>query len=208
MVTHCYNSYTLLEARISKTFPREAQNTIFGIKLIVEEPAAWPLFMRNHPIFVLEKTWDEKTRLPKTYKLQSSDSQNKIKAEVHQDSGKLGVKITINKSIPEFEKGAKKVNLDYAHSFMEFENVLQGQYKTAWKQVVHEHFPEPTDPENVPVKQVCSSDANFCCAVELFITKVLHKKKPRDWQYIYMMPGGNHNIQKKIKMSPLNHLYG
>ncbi len=76
------------------------------------------------PHFVLEKTWDKKTRLPNTYKLQSSDSQNKIKAEVHQDSGKLRVKFTIKKMIPEFEKGAKKVNLDYAHSFVEFENVL------------------------------------------------------------------------------------
>jgi hypothetical protein len=90
---------------------------------------------------------------------------------------------------------------------MEFKNVLQGQYKTAQKQVVHEHFPEPTDLENVPVEQDCSSEANFCHAVELFITKVLHEKKPQDWQYIYMMPGGDHNIQKKIKTSPLNHLH-
>ncbi len=139
--------------------------------------------------------------------MQSCDSQNKIKAEVHQDSGKLGVEFTINKKIPEFEKGAKKVNLDYAHSFMEFKNVLKGHYKTAWKQVVHEHFPELTDPENVPVEQDCSSETNSRCAVELFITKVLHKKKPWDQQYIYMMPGGNHNVQKKIKTSPIDHLH-
>ncbi len=72
--------------------------------------------------------------------------------------------------------------------------MLQGQYKTAWKQVVHEHFLEPTNPENVPVEQDCSSEANFCRAVVLFITKILHKKKPWDRQYIYMMPGGNHNV--------------
>jgi hypothetical protein len=159
------------------------------------------------PHFVLEKTWDKKTRLPETYKLQGSNSWNKIKAEIHQDSGKLGVEFTINKTIPEFEKGAKKVNLDYAYSFVEFENVFQGQYKTAWKQVAHEHFPEPTDPENVPVEQDCSSEANFRRAVELVITKVLHEKKPRDQQHIYMMPSGNHNIQKKIKTSPLDHLH-
>jgi hypothetical protein len=35
--------------------------------------------------FVVENTWDEKTQLPKTYKLQRNDSCNKIKAEVHQD---------------------------------------------------------------------------------------------------------------------------
>jgi hypothetical protein len=109
--------------------------------------------------------------------------------------------------IAEFEKGAKKVNFDYAHSFVEFKNMLQGQYKTAWKPVAHKHFPEPTNPENVPVKQDCSSEANFRHAVELFITNVLHNKKLRDQQYIYMMPGGNHNVQKKIKTSPLNHLY-
>ncbi len=159
------------------------------------------------PHFVLEKIWEEKTRLPETYKLQSSDSQNKVKAEVHQDSGKLGVEFTINETIPEIEKGAENVNLDYAHSFVEFKNVLQGQYKTAWKQVVHEHLPEPINPENVPVEQDCSSKANFLHAVEHFITKVLHKKKPRDWQYIYMMPGGDHNVQKKIKTSPLDHLH-
>jgi hypothetical protein len=77
---------------------------------------------------------------------------------------------------------------------VEFENVLQGQYKNAWKQVVHEHFVEPINPENVLVDQDCSSEANFRHAVELFITKVLHEKKPWDWPYIYMMPGGNHNV--------------
>jgi hypothetical protein len=139
--------------------------------------------------------------------LQSSNSRNKIKAKVHQDSGKLGVEFTINKMIPEFEKGTKKINLDYTHSFVEFKNVLQGQYKTAWKQVIHEHFPEPTNPENVSVKQDRSSEANFHCAVELFITKVLHEKKPRNQQYIYMIFVGDHNVRKKIKTSPLDHLH-
>ncbi len=72
------------------------------------------------PHFVLEKTRAEKTKLPETYKLQSNDSWNKINAEVHQDSGKLGVKLNINKTIPKFEKGTKKVNLDCAHFFVEF----------------------------------------------------------------------------------------
>jgi hypothetical protein len=85
--------------------------------------------------------------------------------------------------------------------------VFQGQYKTAWKQVVQEHFREPTDLENVPVKQDCSSEMNFCYALELFIIKVLHEKKPQDQQFIYMMPSDNHNIQKKIKMNPINHLH-
>jgi hypothetical protein len=63
--------------------------------------------------------------------LQSNDSCNKVKAKVHQDSGKLGAKFTMNKTILEFKKGGKKININYAHSFMEFENMLQGQYRTA-----------------------------------------------------------------------------
>ncbi len=82
-------------------------------------------FYEKLPHFVLEKIWDEKTQLPKTYKLQSNNSRNKIKAEVHQDSGKLGIEFTVNKTIPDFKNGAKKINLDFSHSFVEFENVLQ-----------------------------------------------------------------------------------
>ncbi len=108
---------------------------------------------------------------------------------------------------PQLQKGAKKTNLDYSHSFVEFNNVLQGQYKTTWNQVIHKNFPELTDPEMVPTKQDCSSKANFCHAVELFIIKALHKKKPWDQQYIYMMPGDDYNIWKKIKTSPIDHLH-
>ncbi len=157
------------------------------------------------PHFVLEKIWDKKTQLPETYKLQSNNSCKKIKAKVHQDGGKLGIEFTVNKTNPDFKKGAKKINLNFY--FVEFENVLQGQYKTAWKQVVHKHFPELTDPENVPTKQNCSTEENFCRAVELFIIKALHEPKPQDQQYIYMMPNGNYNVQKKIKTSPIDHLH-
>jgi hypothetical protein len=62
------------------------------------------------PHYLLAKTWDEKTSLPEIYKLQSNDSHNKVKAKVHKDSGKLSVKFTVNKSIPDFNKGAKKIS--------------------------------------------------------------------------------------------------
>ncbi len=185
---HCLSSYTLLEARISKTFPREAVNNHFWYQTNSRAASAMASSYEKPPHFVLEKTWDKKTQLPKTYKLQSNDSRDKIKAKVHQDSRKLGIEFRVDKKIPDFEKWAKKINLDFLHSFVEFENVLQGQYKTALKQVVQEHFPEPTDLENVPPKQHCHR------AVELFIIKALHKPKPQDRQYIYMMPGGNYNV--------------
>jgi hypothetical protein len=112
--------------------------------------------------------------------LQSNDSFNKVKAKVHQDSGKLGVEFTIDKTIPDFNSGAGKINLDWTHSFTKFDNMLQGQYKTAWKQIVHEFFPEPVDPSNVTAKQDRSREENFCRAIALFLQKALHEDKPRD----------------------------
>jgi hypothetical protein len=154
------------------------------------------------PHFLLQKTWDEKTSLPEAYKLQSNDSFNKVKVEVHQDSGKLGVEFTVDRTIPDFNSGAVKINLDFTHSFTEFENVLQGQYKTAWKQIVHEFFPEPVDPLSVIAEQDRSSEENFRHAIALFLRKALHEDKPRDRQWIYMAPGGDYNVQKSLPMKP------
>jgi hypothetical protein len=101
--------------------------------------------------------------------LQSNDSFNKVKAKVHKDSGKLGVEFTFDKTIPDFNSGAGKINLDWTHSFTEFKNVLQGQYKTAWKQIVHKFFPEPVDPLNITAEQDCLSEENFRRAIALFL---------------------------------------
>ncbi len=61
---HCLNSYTSLEATISKNFPREVKNTNICLinSWVVLEMA---LIHRKLPHFVLEKTWDKKTlKLP------------------------------------------------------------------------------------------------------------------------------------------------
>jgi hypothetical protein len=77
--------------------------------------------------------------------------------EIHKDNGKYGIEFTIDKTIPKFNKGAEKCDLNWSDSFVEFENVLQGHHKTAWKQVLHEHFPEPVNATvPVPVTQDCS----------------------------------------------------
>ena len=56
---------------------------------------------------------------------------NKLKAEIHINSGRLRVEFTVNKTIPDSNKGAKKIHLDWTNSFEEFENIIEGQYKTA-----------------------------------------------------------------------------
>ncbi len=78
------------------------------------------------PLFKLQKTWNEKTILPEVYKLTSPNPRNKNKAEIHKVSRLYGIKFTVDKMIPDFNKWADKVELDYATAFVEFENMLEG----------------------------------------------------------------------------------
>jgi hypothetical protein len=122
------------------------------------------------PLYKVVKTWDDNDpSLSEVYKLQSRDTRNKSRVEIHKDKGKYGIEFTIDKTIPEFNKGAEKCDLNWCDSFVEFENMLQGHNRTAWKQVLHEHFPEPVDATvPVPAKQDCSLEENFRRAIQLF----------------------------------------
>jgi hypothetical protein len=145
--------------------------------------------------------------LSETYKLQSNNTRNKVKSEVHQDSGQLGIEFMVDKTIPNFNTGGKKIHLNWTHSFLEFEKVLLGQYKTAWKQILHQFYPELVDTAMFPTKQDRLHKENFCHLIELFIKKVLHEDKPRDRQYIYLAPGVDYNVQKPLVTRPINHLH-
>ena len=157
------------------------------------------LIYEKPPLALLEKLFDKKNLPKEVYKMQNKDLRfNKLKAEIHIVSGRLGVKFTMDKTIPNFNKGAKKIHLDWTNSFEEFENVLEGQYKTAWKQVMQDHFPELVDAAMVPSEQDGSLEENFCRAIEIFLKKALHKEKPWDRQYIYLAPGGDYNVRKAL----------
>jgi len=69
-------------------------------------------------------TWNEKTILPEVYKLTSPNPRNKNKVEIHKDTGLYGIECTVDKTIPNFYKGADKIKLDYASAFIKFENIL------------------------------------------------------------------------------------
>ena len=99
------------------------------------------------------------------------------------------------------------MNLDYVTSFVKFGNVLLGRYQTDWKQVLHEHFPEPVNPEVAKPAQDCALAENFSRAIELFLICTLNEKKPRDRQYNYLAPGGDHGVHKELLTSPLDHLH-
>ena len=143
------------------------------------------------PLFKTAREWDAKTKLNEVYKLQSNDPRNKYKAEIPKDSGSLGIEFTLDRTITEFIRGTERVNLDYVQSFAEFGNVLQGRLLSDWKQVLDDHFPEPADPESVSPEHNRSTADSFKRAIELFLKHTLNEPKPRDRQWIYMMPGGH-----------------
>jgi hypothetical protein len=123
-------------------------------------------------------------------------------------NGKYGIEFAITKTIPKFNKGAEKCDLTWSDSFVGFKNVLQGHHRMAWKQVLHEHFPEPVDAMMpVLVAQDCNLEENFHQALQLFIQQTLNKKKPRDRQYIYMQPGGDYVVQRPMMQAPINNLW-
>jgi hypothetical protein len=65
------------------------------------------------PLYKVVKTWeDNDPNLSKVFKLQSNNTCNKSRVEIHKDNGNYCIEFTIDKTIPEFNKGAKKCNLN------------------------------------------------------------------------------------------------
>ncbi len=162
---------------------------------------------KKKPFFMFHCQWDSKTVLLKVYKLQSNDSHNKCKVEIHKDDSLLGIKFTLDKTISEFICTSEKLNSDYVTSSAKFGNVLLGHYQTNWKQVLHEHLPEPVDPEVAEPAQDCTLAENLSRAIDLCLIRTLNKKITRDCQYNYLAPGGDHGGHKELLTSPLDHLH-
>jgi len=154
-----------------------------------------------------QKMWNEKTNLPEVYKLTSPNPCNKNKVKIHKDSGLYGIEFTIDKTIPDFNKGADKVTLDYASAFIEFENVLEGALNSAWKYVLKEHFPEQiNDSTGILLSESNqNSKESFQRAIELFLQRSAHEKKLRDRKLIYYQPGGNFQVQKDLGTLAIEH---
>ncbi len=83
------------------------------------------LIYERVPLYKVVKAWDNSNpNLSEVYKLQSNDLQNKSCIEIHKDNGKYGIEFTIDKTIPKFNDGTEKCDLNWSDSFVEFENVL------------------------------------------------------------------------------------
>jgi hypothetical protein len=156
--------------------------------MVLPSPDTMASIFERLLLYKVIKAWDDNNlNQSGVYKLQSNDPQNKSCIEIYKDNGKYGIEFTINNTIPKFNKGAQKCDLNWSDSFVEFENVFQGHHRMAWKQVLHKHFPESINATApVPVMQDCNLTEDLCQAIQLFIQWMLNEKKPRDRQYIYL----------------------
>ena len=83
----------------------------------------------KEPIFLLERTWYDKTKLPEKQKFSGDNGK---KAKVHIDSGSLGMEFFYEKTLPDFCQAGDKLSWSWTETFSKFENVLACSYKTAW----------------------------------------------------------------------------
>jgi hypothetical protein len=90
---------------------------------------------KKEPIFVLERAWDNKTKMPKKYKFQGTAG----KAEVHISSGALGMVLS-QKTLPQFNQAGTRLDWTWGESFSELANVLADRYKTI--EVLHRSRPK------------------------------------------------------------------
>ena len=86
---------------------------------------------------------------------------------------------------------------DWYETFSQFKNVLKGSYKTAWREVVRDHF-TPL-PEGASEEQL---EKSFFDAVTHFVCAILDSDAPRDEQYVYLAPGGDHRVVKDLLTPP------
>ena len=78
----------------------------------------------REPIFAYDRPWDDETKLPEKFKFSGTSG----KAEVHVDSGSLGMEFFYQKTLPDFIQAATKLNWSWAETVSEFENVLDSSY--------------------------------------------------------------------------------
>ncbi len=68
---------------------------------------------KKMPLYKVVKTWEENIPyLSEVYTLQSNNTRNKSQVEIYKDNSKYGIEFTIDKTIPEFNKGAEKCDLN------------------------------------------------------------------------------------------------
>jgi hypothetical protein len=92
---------------------------------------------KKEPIFLLERRWDDTTKLPETYTFQGRNA----KAEVYIDSGTLKMEFFLEKTLAQFNQAGSRLNWNWPETFLEFQNVLGDSYCTTWHEVLNRPVP-------------------------------------------------------------------
>ena len=88
------------------------------------------------------------------------------------------------KTLPDFIQAATKLNWSWADTFSEFENVLDSSYRTAWREVVKDHFnlsPDEKAREEISLVEPenrADCEEGFHRAVKLFVCTILDSETP------------------------------
>jgi hypothetical protein len=69
-------------------------------------------YHEKEPILLLERTWDDSTKLPEKYKFQGTDTWNKTEGRI--DSGTLGMEFFLERTLPGFNQ--TRARLDWSWS--------------------------------------------------------------------------------------------
>jgi hypothetical protein len=82
-------------------------------ELVIPSPNNMASIYEKVPLYKVVKAWDDNNpNLSEVYKLKSNNLQSKSRIEIYKDNEKYGIKFTINKMIPELNKGAEKCDLN------------------------------------------------------------------------------------------------
>ena len=96
---------------------------------------------KKEPIFLLERSWEDTTKLPEKDKFQGRNA----KAEVCINSGTFGMEFFLEKTLAQFHQAGSRLNWSWEERFLEFQNVLGDSYRTTWHKVINKHFPKPLE---------------------------------------------------------------
>ena len=94
---------------------------------VIPSPNNMASIYKKVSLYKVVKAWDNNNpNLSEAYKLQSNHMQNKSCVEIHNDNGKYGIKFTIDKTIPEFNMGAEKCDLNWSDPFCGVQECVPG----------------------------------------------------------------------------------
>ena len=76
--------------------------------------------LEKDPHVFLERTWDDKTKLPEKQKFSGDNGK---KAEIHFDSGLLGIEFFYEKTLPDFIHAGNELQWNWCETFSKFDTI-------------------------------------------------------------------------------------